>query len=287
MKKEEVIQKLNELLGKDLVAVYQVGISDNSSLSDTDIVVVTSNVPRTKKILADARDLPFDVRGIFTIVDFQKEARFLPYTEFIHLSGASIAFDQSDSKEESLIKIAGMFFYAFLRNYYRLRTNKASTEKILISLNDFEYAARWLSESEEKLSAFLHAIREARKNPNEISSNEAHSLLEQGITLSWWLIDTINQKLASSLPLPAKTLSRFALRENTAFIDGGADTCRAMTEKSLLKNSITKKLFLPLNFKKIIGQSQGTFAYEYARRNLVGPRFGRRGWLKHGIKMIA
>jgi len=277
---------IRALLGNDLVAIYRVGLTDDSTLSDVDLIVVTRNAPRARKVLKKIKESKIDIRKIFAIQEFQQESQFLPYLKLACIEGEPIPLNEQNHESESLIKIAGMFFYAFLRNYYRQKVRSASIEQILVGLNDFEYAVHWLPEARQEIQAFIETIRNARKNPESVSRQQANELLSKAIDFSWQLIEIINQKLETGLPSGKKSLPRFRLRENTVFLNSTTDLCRERTERSLRRNAYTRKIFLPMNFAKIISQPEGSFSFEYVKRNLLGPRLGQRGWLKHFIKMI-
>ena len=283
---DDEIVKLKNALGENLAALYQVGISDNSKLSDIDLVVVAKNIKLAKKAIY-ANKLKIDVRAILTPQMMHEESIYFPYAQIKCIAGEPIVNGHNEAEESSLVKLAGMFFYAFLRNYYRLRNKKCSAQDILVNLNDFEYALIWLPETEQTLRPFIQKLRTARENPEMVSLGEARDLLEDGINFSWWLIGVLDEKLMFALPSHKRHIHRVFLRENTIFWAGSAQECREKTEANIFKHSRAKKLFLPASFERIISQPEESFTHQYAKRYLVGPKFGQSGWLKHHIKMLA
>ena len=218
---DDEIVKLKNALGENLAALYQVGISDNSKLSDIDLVVVAKNIKLAKKAIY-ANKLKIDVRAILTPQMMHEESIYFPYAQIKCIAGEPIVNGHNEAEESSLVKLAGMFFYAFLRNYYRLRNKKCSAQDILVNLNDFEYALIWLPETEQTLRPFIQKLRTARENPEMVSLGEARDLLEDGINFSWWLIGVLDEKLMFALPSHKRHIHRVFLRENTIFWAGSA-----------------------------------------------------------------
>lgn len=260
-----------------LISVYRVGIKDESKYCDIDLIVVT-NSPVIKNILFKHKTERIDIREVMTRKDFFENASLLPYHEMELVFGENLHPDLSNSSHD-LIKLASMFFYSFLRNFYLLKNSKYDKDRILKNLNDFVYAKKWLDNLPEEIVSFINEVSLARINPDSKEKSEILHLLNRAIEFSWVLIEVLDQKLR--IKYPEVDSRRFFLgREPTIFISGSIDECRSLTEKKFDRLSRLKIMYLPAGFRFIF--SKDDFVKKYVRRNLTF----RSVSLFHSLKIL-
>ncbi len=270
-----ILEEIKQAFGADLRTIYQAGLSDGSSLSDLDLIIVAE---KTRPFTSTNPCV--DLRGIYSPEQFATAQSYLPYTQLTCLYGTPIAAAQPAPSEAPIIKLGGMFFYAFLRNFYRDKKS-CNVKAILTHLNDFEYANVWMPGSVS--GSFLARIRQARKQYPNVGVHEAKELLLEGIEAAWEIVKHLDTELQMRLQPIVQPYTKRLLRENTAFMSADAPICRTRSEKI---SPLFKKLYLPMSFSLLFGQPENSFAAQYVKRNLLGPKFGAKGWIKHQLKML-
>lgn len=280
----EQIQQLSLLLGQNLVSIYRVGIIDDSSLCDLDLVLIVNDPSSAQTILHPHPLSNVDIRGLFTPKQFALEQIYLPYAEITPLFGQAIQPASPPPANANTIKLATMFFYAFQRNYYLYLNKPNRTKEILTRLNDFEYALKWLPESQKKIGEFVNHIRDARRRYPNLSDQETQKLLQEGITAAWWLAGEINL-LLSKQPIKEKIISQKELVEPTKFFKGNITICRQKTERLTFIEKRAKKIILPDAFQTLLLQPQNSFITLYVKTNATKKYRNPLDHMIHLIKM--
>lgn len=250
---EELKKKLGEKWG-GIIALYQVGLTDGSVLSDIDLVVVVKEASY-KKVIVDAITSPIstlklDLRKIVTEKEFVNGYQYEPYAHLELITGQELRSEKRlvSPEDEGLIKLSGMFFTSFLRNFYWLKEKKADARDILINLNDFAYVPWWLSDAPPVIVEFNQLVQQLRRRYPKVSNEECQNALDQGIEYAWKLIALLNNKLKSKLKNRKKN-KLFLGREPTACISETSDRCRELTENNLSGKHRLKILYLSEGFQ--------------------------------------
>jgi hypothetical protein len=252
-----IIEELKKNLGLNwnkIIALYQVGLTDGSVLSDIDLVVVINEV-RYKKRIVEAitslkSNIKIDLRKIVTEKEFIKGFQYEPYARLELVAGQELTSEMRflSPEDEGLIKLSAMFFTSFLRNFYWLKEKKASTKEILINLNDFAYVPLWLSDAPLEIIEFNQLIHKLRQRYPEVSEEECKYVLDGGIDFAWKMVGILNEKLLKNLNLKKET-SLFLGREPTICISYSTNECRKLTENNLHSKHRLKIIYLPQAFE--------------------------------------
>lgn len=276
MTHDEITKAIFSVVPQDeVVSIFTTGMTDNSLLSDIDVVVVT-NKEKTIRVHG------LDIRGCYTRETFAEALPYLPHAHLTCIYGNDVQADFSQAGNKT-IKLAYLFYTSFLRNLYR-DTTAGSVAQSLIDLNDFEYAAAWLSEQPVQLMPFLTKVRAARDIYPTVSADTVRALLFQGIDLSWEIIELLNAQLVALLP--EVSMRRYYGKEPTVFTNTPS-AARTLTDKHLRLVRATKVLALPDGFARIHSTATDTasqYAQHYLQKNTRSQTF--RAQCKHGIKYI-
>ncbi len=281
----KVLTALQNYFGERLAAVYRAGFSDGSPLSDLDLIVVLTT---DAEIPIKFSYPDVDIRKIFLVDEFKTKQIYLPYEGLECIFGQPIPPAAPAPQNAGFIKLGCAFFYAFQHNFYRYKKTSGYVREKLIHLNDVEYITKWVPEYEFFARELLLKIRDARARFPNISENEVDALCAKTLDVIWDFTGYFAEKIDVVWQLDDRReyTSMLPPRENTVFLDGGADLCKRTTEKHAWAAKQAKKIYLPLPFKMFLTAKSGSFAYEYARRNARGPNFGELGWFKYRIKML-
>lgn len=271
----ESIDAIHAVIPREqIAALYQVGITDNSLLSDIDIVIVTQT-PRP------AVSIPgVDVRGVFSISEFAGLRDILPYRALSLISGTDVPAAPSDlsSEDRDLIRLAGMFYTSFLRNFYRDKTR--GVKQTLIDLNDFAYAISWLPQGADILAEYWARVVAARETYPAIDQAAVDKLLEDGIKHAWKLVEILDGKISARFGISAFN-RRFFGKEPTVFLDSALE-CKMWADRNHGIVRATKALALPRSFANLAFADTPYFAV-YRRLRLM-PERSSIARVKHALK---
>lgn len=269
---------------KDAVrSVYRGGITDGSSLSDLDLVIVAAGDILPVRRAASRLGSGIDVRGVFSSSEFLLRAPYFPYAslECIYGIDESAAFTGARSAPRDLLKLACLFHSGFMRSFYNLSFQKdPSSEDIFRALNDFAYVPEWLREMPEDVAAYCARIREARARYPLIGRPETTDLLRQGIDMAWRVVEILNDRLKDAWSVSYPPYVSFG-RDVTLFVPASSGDCRLLTERLGRLSRSCRIAYLPLGFQAVYADDP--FAREYVARNL-SPYPGLLSRIKRLIK---
>ncbi len=289
--------QLAELLGRGNVrAIFRVGLTDESRLSDVDLVAVLKSASPKQPPPLDGVDL----RAVFTEAQWREQAPLLPYAEFQQLFGEPLAVPDAGvpPHDAQLVKLAAMFGYAFQRGYYDLLARDGFEAALALNrLNDFEYVSRFAPELAPRVSALAADVRAARAAFPNVTTDALRSLLTRGVGAAWDLTGALAEKLHDLLPPPAAAEAFFG-REPSVFSARSAAECKLQTEQLGPFAARAKVCVLPVEFSFIAGRrARGNpfsdFAARYAAANCspapsAGPKsFAKRLVLAAAVRHVA
>lgn len=295
-KEHTAVAELTERYKNKLVAIYRVGLKDESDLSDLDLILVFESIPQEKISIATEG---VDLRGVFSRTVFSHEQLYLPYVEPVCIWGTPIkpatTLSQEVQDKVNLLKLSSLFIKSFFRNFYAL-VGKGSAREILIHLNDFNYAKHWLAHVPNDIAVFCKKINEARSQYPSISDQEAQRLLREGIDKTWQLAGLLNNALVEQIAV-FKPHTVFTGYNPTLFAATDISSCRKLTEAWSLGAKKLKLAVLPLGFNFVAGSINpdqpdkeqrflAEFAQQYATRNLTPPAGFPGATIKHALKVL-
>lgn len=269
-----------------IAGIYQVGMIDDSPLSDTDVIVVFFGEPTIfeRTALSNLSKKSIDVHGVFSSEIFVKELPFLNAAELrpvfgeVPVAWAPVRQDQ----KRSLVKLGLLFFTSFLRNFYELQKKISTAEQVLKHLNDFEYVEAYAPHLvATSLHDLLHRIRVARRAPERLAKADIENLLSQGIDEAWRVVELLNEHFKTTFEqLYPPTI--FLGREPTIFAPFSSSDCRRQTERFLWWGGRTRVLVLPLGFQFIF--TPDSVISGFTERYLKNRTEGAVAWIKQRAK---
>lgn len=240
--KEEATARIYKHIAPEkIVAIYQAGMVDTSPLSDFDIVLVTHQ--EIQKPQLDGAEL--DIRGMFTKEVFAQKRALLPYAQLTLIAGIDVLAEPLPigQRELNTLRLTALFFRSFLRNFYDPRLD-TDPKRLLVHLNDFEYAAAWSETLPARVQTFLATVRTARQK-TDASDAECKALRAEAIECAWELIAQLDRILVQVIP----TLPNLPLPpcDSTLFVES-ATLARRCTESHPFASGRAHILFLPRSF---------------------------------------
>ena len=282
---EQIIRTVvNDETKNAIVSIYQIGVSDESPLSDTDIIIVVLDTSTKNILLRQSFDTSIDVRGVYTEDEFLREVRYFSAAMITFIYGKKIVLSpELNSPDEKLVKLACLFFTSFLRNFYECLFLKRPTPVVLKHLNDFEYVGLFVPDFlTPPLGEYIARVRQARKNPDRITHESVDSLLHEGIEWSWKIIDLLNERLKKTFEQVYPPVC-FTGKEPTVFAPFSVSDCRKINEAAIKRFSRLKTLVLPLGFQCIY--THNDFIPTYVDRHLSWKVSGFFPLIKQIIKI--